>query len=170
MIYQKWKYLILSPLLFISKTPSDLKDIHLLLPQVDIVDYNKIHTDIFKADSLVAPAMLLDRECPTCPYEEKVYWASCITYGVSKGYWTWKDFMFNKRQFWGLKDKRIKFNPRNKRHQENLEAVKQAWKNPKKVMFYASEKDTANNSIHFKQVKGNAVWQGKGHYYSLYLK
>lgn len=165
------KFLTILPFLFVSKvtTPIDA-DFHVPLPEVEILEYVKVYSNIQQADSIVAPAMLLNRECPTCSYEEKVYWASCITYGVKRGYWTWKQIMFQKRQYWGFKDKRLRFNPKNKNHQENLKAVKEAWKNPKPVLFYASEKDTANNSIHFKQVKRNAVWKGKGHYYSLYLK
>lgn len=140
---------------------------HLNLPEVEVKEYNS-QNNIFEADSILALTMLLNRECPTCSYEEKVYWASCTTYGVTKGKWTWKQFIFNKKQFWNLKDKRIRFDSRNKRHQQNLKAVKQAWRNPKPVMFYASKIDTANNSLHFKQVKRNAVWKGY-HYYSLTL-
>ena len=137
------------------------------LPEIEVKDYKKC-SDIFKADSILALAMLLNRECTTCSYEEKVYWASCTTYGVTKGMWTWQDFLFNKKQFWGFSDPRIKFNPKNRLHRQNLKAVKEAWENPKPVMFYASKIDTANNSLHYKQVKRNAIWRGK-HYYALKL-
>lgn len=135
------------------------------LPPVEISEYGK-QSNIYKADSVVALAMLLNRECPTCSYEEKVYWASCTTYGVSKGKWKWKQFVFNKGQFWNFNDKRLRYNPKNKNHQENLDAVIEAWTNPKPVMFYASNID---DPLHYKQVKRNAVWKGY-HYYSLSLK
>lgn len=137
-----------------------------ILPEVK--EYSS-QNNIFEADSILALAMLLNRECPTCPYEEKVYWASCVTYAVTKGMWTWQEHLFAKGQFWKLKDKRIRYSPKKRLHQENLKAVQEAWKNPKPVMFYASKIDTMNNSIHYRQVKRNSVWKGH-HYYSLTLK
>lgn len=137
---------------------------HILLEEVEVKDY-RYCSNIYKADSVLALVMLLNRECPTCSYEEKVYWASCTTYGVSIGRWTWQEFIFERGQFWGFTDKRIKFNPNNKRHQENLKAVIQAWENPKPVMFYASHID---DPLHYNQVKRNSVWKGH-HYYSLHL-
>lgn len=151
-----------------SKDSKDSKEYHLTLPEIEVKEYNA-QNNIHEADSILALTMLLNRECPTCSYEEKVYWASCTTYGVKKGYWTWKEFVFKKKQFWDFKDKRIKYSPKKRLHKENLKAVKEAWENPKPVMFYASKIDTANNSLHYKQVKRNAVWQGH-HYFSLNLK
>lgn len=123
-------------------------------------------TDIYQADSVVAVAMLLNRECPECSFEEKVYMASCVTYGASFFNVDWKTYVFKKNQFWNLTDPRIRFDK--DRNKDNLEASLQAWTNPKPVMFYASDKYD-KKSIHLKQVKRNAIWQGF-HYYSNSLK
>ena len=122
--------------------------------------------DIYQADSVVAVAMLLNRECPECSFEEKVYMASCVTYGTSFFNVDWKTYVFKKNQFWNLTDPRIKFDK--DKNEDNLKASLQAWNDPKPVIFYASDKYDKKTK-HLKQVKRNSVWKGF-HYYSNTLK
>ncbi len=127
-----------------------------------------LQTDLqAQTDSSIAMAMLLNRECPTCSYDEKVYWASCIVTGSRSVNTTWKKYIFESKQFWHFTDKRIQFDPSNSNHIENLMACKQAWAFPHRVRFYAGKYDIGTK--HYKQVKQNAVYKGC-HYYSYNLR
>jgi len=133
-----------------------------------VVEELKFQTNIqIQNDSSIAMAMLLNRECPTCSYDEKIYWASCIVTGSQSVNVSWKHYIFKMKQFWRFNDKRIQFNPSIPNHIENLMACKQAWANPHKVRFYAGKYDIGTK--HYKQVKNNAVWKGH-HYYSYKLR
>jgi hypothetical protein len=117
-------------------------------------------------DSVRAVAMLLNRECPTCSFEEKIYVASCVVTGSRSINVHWKTYLFEKGQFWSFDDKRIQFNPKKSRHRENLLAAEKAWKNPKKVRFYATKID----GDHYNQVKKKGIKpRGFYQYYSYYL-
>ena len=123
---------------------------HYLLPETEVIGYT-YENNIHKADSVKAIAMLLNRECPECCFEEKVYVASCIVTGSKSLGVSWKTYIFNLGQFWGFSDKRVIFDPI--KNKENLLATQVAWEHPKKVRFYATKID----GLHFKQVKRNGV-------------
>lgn len=122
---------------------------------------------LIQQDSSIAMAMLLNRECPTCSYDEKVYWASCIVTGSRSLNKDWRTYIFKMKQFWSFKDKRLKFNPSIPNHIENLNACRQAWADPKRVRFYAGKYDIGTK--HYNQVSRNAIWKGH-HYYSYKLR
>ncbi len=127
-------------------------------PTVTITEY-RAQDDITKADSVLILAMILNRECPTCPFEEKVYLASCFITGAKEAGVTVHDYIFNYKQVWNLHDKRISYTPM---YGQNVLAAKEAWKSPRPVRFYSSTND---NNVHFQAVKKNSVYKGH-HYYS----
>lgn len=127
-------------------------------PTVTITDYHA-QDDITKADSVLILAMILNRECPTCPFEEKVYLASCFITGAKEAGVSVHDYIFNYKQVWNLHDARISYSPMDN---NNLLAAKTSWLYPKHVRFYASSFD---NVSHFQAVKKNSVYKGY-HYYS----
>ena len=132
---------------FVLKMPTEKKTIEIDLKPVDIVFYQKTN-NIHKADSVLAIAMLLNRECPTCSQEEKEYVASCVITGANSLNISWKEYLFNKGQFWGWRHPRIFYDPNDKICQSNLKASRDAWQNPKKVRFYATKID----GQHYKNV------------------
>ena len=149
-------------LVFSCNTVRDLPEV--LLPPVEIKEYRNC-SDITKADSILAIAMLLNRECPECSFLEKQYVASCVITGSIEANCSWKEYLFNRGQFWGLQDKRVSYDSRE--NQDNLLASRYAWENPYPVRFYASSIDTGN---HFKLVKSKGFRpQGFYHYYSMNL-
>ncbi len=132
------------------------------LPETNVIIYHR-ETNIFKADSVKALAMLLNRECPNCTFEEKVYVASCVVTGSKSLNISWNEYLFQKNQFWGFSDKRICFDPKIPNHLNNLQASITAWKEPKKVRFYASKIDTPS---HYKYVKRKGIKpEGFYHYF-----
>lgn len=138
-----------------------LKEVEIVSNRYDFQD------DIYKADSLLAIAMLLNRECPTCSEDEKVHIASTIITGSRTLKIDWKTYLFDLGQFWGLSDPRIFYDPHNPICKSNLKAARLAWSNPVPVRFYASEIDT---TLHFKQVSRNGFRKaGFHHYFSFYL-
>lgn len=148
-------------------------DIHFTLEEVEVSEsmmakfYSASNNIRQEKDSVVAIAMLLNRECPECLDEEKYYLASTIVTGSKTMNVSWKKYLFSMNQFSGFKDKRLIFDPKQPNHINNLKAAKKAWKNPKKVMFYASEID---NPIHFNQVKRNGERpEGFYHFFSFKL-
>lgn len=143
------------------KCSLQLPSIEAILQPVEIIGYKASNNILIETDSIRAVAMLLNRECPDCCEEEKVYVASCIVTGSRSLGVSWKTYLFKKGQFWGFTDKRITFNP--KIHQSNLNASIKAWTNPKKVRFYA----TSIDGSHFVHVKRNGFTKsGFYQYYS----
>lgn len=143
------------------------------LNKVLVLEKVKVETpiklkDITKADSIVALVMLMNREVPYCSDLEKLYWASCVPTGCKQTGLNWKTYVFKKKQFWNFNDERLNYD--SIRDSLNFKIVKEAWKNPKPVMFYCGKYDT--NSLHIKQVTRNSVTNNMGfhHLYSLTLK
>lgn len=153
------KYLIL--LIFISgKVEENILE-H-TLKGVDII-YYKPETNIHRADSVKALAMLLNRECPECTFEEKVHVASCVVTGSRSLNVSWRVYLFEKKQFWGFKHPKITYQD-SPNHRENLRASIAAWTKPYKVRFYASEGDT---ETHLNKVKRKGYRkQGFFHYFT----
>lgn len=120
--------------------------------EAEIVSYRK-QTQIAKADSVLALAMILKRECPECSLEEKVYLASCFITGAKVAKVNWKTYVFEYGQVWNLKDPRINYNP--KTDKENLQASRLAWTSPKRVRFYTHKRD---NPTHYNSVVKNKVY------------
>lgn len=154
-------------ILFVSYCNQKARIIEIKLNEIEIKSY-KSQKDIFKADSVLAIAMLLNRECPECSFVEKQYLASCVITGAKQSNVSWKDYLFNMGQFWGFEDKKITYDANNSNHIENLLASQYAWETPKPVRFYASSID---KSCHYRSVKSNG-FRAKGfyHYYSFSLR
>jgi hypothetical protein len=129
------------------------------LNEIDIV-YYKPEKNIFHADSVKALAMLINRECPECTFDEKVHVASCVVTGSKSLGVTWKVYLFEKKQFWGFKHPKIEYRD-TPEHKQNLMASIEAWKNPYRVRFYASNQDT---KTHFNKVQRKG-YKKKGFYH-----
>jgi hypothetical protein len=158
------KIVLLFPILFLQLLTvccNVEKDREIEIPETVVTLY-KQENNIFLADSVKALAMLLNRECPECSFEEKIYVASCIVTGSKEEKVSWKTYLFEMKQFWGFRDKRIYFNPNEENHIENIKASIQAWENPKKVRFYTSKIDT---SAHFRYVLNRNPIKKKGFYH-----
>jgi hypothetical protein len=151
------KYLILLTLLS-GKIQEEIIPEYVLQP-IDIV-YYKPEKNIFHADSVKALAMLINRECPECTFDEKVHVASCVVTGSKSLGVSWKVYLFKKKQFWGFKHPKIEYRDTPK-HKQNLMASIEAWTNPYRVRFYASSQDTEQ---HFNKVKKRG-YRKKGFYH-----
>lgn len=152
-------YFYLSFFLLSCNYTKNLPEFELKTVTIQATAFKPSYDITTEQDSVRAVAMLLNRECPTCSLEEKVYVASCVVTGSKSINVDWKTYLFEKGQFWSFDDKRIQFNPEKPNHLENLMAAEKAWKNPKKVRFYATKIDGS----HYKQVKRKGV-KPKGFY------